>query len=224
MLKAKKRITKRQIKEDKFVTFYFKAADFLKQHANKVSIGLAVVAALIVLTTLVIRSKKTAELNASVKLAEANSRMMRGELQQTIDILLNMNENYSGTNSAARGVYWLAYVYFQKGEYDNAITHFKKYLDDEANDPILTSAAYSGLGACYEQLGKFADAAQFYHKGASQFKDQFSAPQQLMDAARCYLLVNRIADAQNCYETLIEKYPDAGLKNDAELLLAKIKG
>ncbi len=224
MLKARKHITKRQIKEDKFVTFYFKAVDFLKQNMNKITIGLAIVLAAIILTMLLFRSKKTAELNASVKLAEANSKMARGELQQTIDILLNMSESYSGTNSAARGVYLLAYSYFEKGEYENAITYFKKYLDDYANDPILTNAAYSGLGACFEQQGKFADAAQSYEKGATKFGDSYNAPQQLMDAARCYVSVNRIADAKNCYETVIKKYPEAKVKNDAELFLAKLKG
>ena len=224
MLKPRKHITKRQIKEDKFVTFYFKFVDYLKQNMNKVTIGLAVILAVIIFTMLVYRSKKTAELNASVKLAEANSKMVRGDLQQTIDILLNMTENYSGTNSASRGVYFLAYAYFQKGEYENAVTYFKKYLDDYANDPILTSAAYSGLGACYEQMGKYAEAAQFYEKGATKFMDHFNAPQQLMDAARCYFSVNRFADARNCYETVIKKYPESEFKNQAELFLARLKG
>ncbi len=224
MLKPRKHITKRQIKEDKLVTFYFKAVDFLKENMNKVTIGLAVILAVIIFATLVHRSKKAAELNASVKLAEANSKIVRGDLQQTIDILLSMSENYSGTNSASRGVYLLAYTYFQKGEYENAVTYFKKYLDDYANDPILTDAAYSGLGACYEQMGKFADAAQSYEKGATKFVDHFNAPQQLMDAARCYVSINRIADARNCYETVIEKYPESEFKKDAELFLARLKG
>jgi TolA-binding protein len=224
MLKARKRITKRQIKEDKFVTFYFKAVDFLKENMNKVTIGLVAVLAIIVLIMLFRQSKKSAELNASVQLAKANSEIAHGQYQQSIDILLNMVNNYSGTSSASRGVYMLAHTYYQSGEYENAITYFKKYLDDYGKDPILTSAAYSGLGACFEQQDKLSEAAQSYEKGATKFAENFNAPQQLMDAARCYALENRIADAKTCYEKVIEKYPKSDLKNDAELFLAKLKG
>jgi len=224
MLKARKRITKRQIKEDKFVTYYFKTVDFIKQHSSKVMIGSVAVFAIIILILLVTQSKRTAELNASEQLAKANSEITRGELQQAIDILLNMSDNYSGTNSASKGVYLLAYTYFQKGGYENAITYFRKYLDDYADDPILASAAYSGMGACFEQQGNFLEAAQTYEKGAKSFADQYNAPQQLMDAGRCYTLENRIANARNCYEMIVEKYPDSSFKNDAELFLAKIKG
>ena len=224
MLKARKRISKRQIKEDKFVTFYFKALDFYKAHSSKVTIGLIAISAIIILIFFLIQSKKTAELNASEQLARANTEIGRGELQQAVDILSNMSENYSGTRSASKGVYLLAYTYFQKGEYENAITSFEKYLDDYADDSILSSAAYSGLGACYEQLGKFLEAAQSYEKGATKFTDNYNAPQQLMDAGRCYKLENRVADARKCYQTVIDNYPESTFKSDAELYLATIKG
>jgi TolA-binding protein len=145
-------------------------------------------------------------------------------VQQTIDILLNMSENYSGTKSASKAIYLLAYTYFQKGEYENAMTYFNKYLNDYADDPILSSAAYSGLGACLEQQGKFLEAARWYENGATKFADHYNAPQQFMNAGRCYKLDNRTADARKCYETVIEKYPDSGFKGDAELFLAELKG
>ncbi len=224
MLKARKRITKRQIKEDKFVTMYFKTIDFIKQNSSKVTTGLVVVVVIIALIILFVRSKRTAELNASEQLAKANAEIARGELQQAIDILLNMCDNYSGTNSASKGVYLLAYTYFHKGEYENALMYFKKYLDDYADDPILTSGVYSGMGASLEQQSKYLEAAQSYEKGAKRFADQFNAPQQFMDAGRCYMLENRIVEARNCYETILEKYPESGFKNDAELYLAKLRG
>lgn len=224
MLKARKRITKRQIKEDKFVTSYFKAVDFIKQHANKFAIGIASFCAIIVLLMLFAQSKRSAELNASEQLARAQAELSRGQLQQAIDILLSMSDNYSGTKSASKGVYLLAYTYFQKGEYENASSYFEKYRDDYGDDPILTSAAYSGIGACYEQQGKFLEAAQSYEKGAKKLADHFNAAQQLMDAGRCYTLANRLAEARKCYETVIEKYPNVSFKSDAELYLAKIKG
>lgn len=224
MLKARKKVTKRQIKEDKLVTTYFKTIDFFNRNSKHVTIGLVAVIAVFVLVILFSRSKKTAELNASEQLTRANAEISQNNLNQATDILLNMVENYSGTRSAGNGVYLLAYTYFQKGDYEKARIHFEKYLDDYAKDPILSSAAYSGLGASLEQENKYLEAAQWYEKGAQKFADHFNAPQQLLDAGRCYSLASRMDKAKVCYETIIQKYSNSTLKSDAELYLAKLKG
>ncbi|MCU0643830.1 MAG: tetratricopeptide repeat protein [bacterium] len=224
MLKARKRITKRQIKEDKFVTTYFKTVDFINKNSRNVTIGFISILAIIVLFLFMARSKQTAELQASEQLAKANTEISQNNLTQAIDILLNMVDNYSGTKSAENGAFLLAYTYFQKGEYEKAQSNFEKYLDDYGDNKILTSSAYSGLAASLEQQGKFLDAAEWYEKGANKFSEHFNAPQQLLDAGRCYGLANRKDKAKVCYETLIEKYPKSNLKNDAELYLAKMSG
>lgn len=224
MLKARKRITKRQIKEDKFVTTYFKTIDFINKNSKNVTIGLVAIIAIIVLLVLMARSKQTAELNASEQLAKANAEISQNNLTQAVDILLNMVDNYSGTNSAENGVYLLAYTYFQKGDFEKAQSYFKKYVDKYRKNPILSSSAYSGLGASLEQQGKFLEAAEWYEKGAKKYPNHFNATQQFMDAARCFGLANQKDKAKACYETIIENYPKSNLKNDAELYLAKMSG
>jgi TolA-binding protein len=224
MLKPRKRITKRQIKEDKFVTAYFKTVDFINKNSKAVTIGFIALMAIIVLFMLMARSKQTAELKASEQLARANTEISQNNITQAIDILLNMVDNYSGTKSAEDGMYLLAYTYYQKGEYEKAQSNFEKYLDDYGDNELLTSSAYSGLAASLEQQGKFSEAAQWYEKGATKFPEHFNAPQQWMDAGRCYSLANRNDKAKVCYEALVDKYPTSALKNDAELYLAKIAG
>jgi TolA-binding protein len=224
MLKARKRITKRQIKEDKFVTTYFKTVDFINKNQKNVMIGFISILAIIVLFLFMARSRQSAELKASEQLAKANTEISQNNLTQAIDILLNMVDNYSGTKSAENGAFLLAYTYFQKAEYEKAQSNFEKYLDDYGANKILTSSAYSGLAASLEQQGKFLDAAEWYEKGANKFSEHFNAPQQLLDAGRCYGLANRNDKAKVCYEALLEKYPKSNLKNDAELYLAKMAG
>lgn len=224
MLKARKRITKRQIKQDKFVTTYFKTVDFINQNSKAVTIGFVALMAIIVLFMLMARSKQTAELKASEQLARANTEISQNNLTQAIDILLNMVDNYSGTNSAENGMYLLAYTYYQKGEYEKAQSYFEKYLDDYGDNELLASSGYSGLAASLEQQGKFSEAAQWYEKGANKFSEHFNAPQQWIDAGRCYSLANQKDKAKVCYKMLVEKYPESTLKNDAELYLAKMSG
>jgi TolA-binding protein len=157
-------------------------------------------------------------------LAKANVELSQNKIQEAIDILLNMVDSYSGTKSASTGIYLLAKAYYEKGDYDKSLVHFENYLDDYGDDDILASASYSGIGSCYEQLGKYLEAAQNYENGAKKFPTHFNAAQQLIDAGRCYSLQNQIAQAKACYKLIIEKYPDNNLKNDAELYLAKLSG
>lgn len=224
MLKARKRITKKQIKEDKLVTTYFKTIDFFNRNSRNVAIGFISILAIIALFLLMARSKQSAELKASEQLAKANTEIGQGNLTQAIDILLNMVDNYSGTSSAETGCYVLAHTYFQKGEYEKASTYFEKFIDDSRNNEILTSSAYSGLAASLEQQGKFVEAAGWYEKGANKFPNHFNAPQQWLDAGRCYSLANQNDKAKFCYKNLVEKYPKSNLKNDAELYLANLAG
>ena len=224
MLKPRKKITKRQIKEDPLVTTYFKSIDFVKEHSQKITAGLIVVLAIIVLIVLLMRSKRTAELNASEQLSKANLELSQNRSQEAIDILLNLIDNYSGTKSAATGVYLLAKAYYEKGEYDKSLLHFGKYLDDYGDDKILASAAFSGTASCYEQLGKYLDAAKNYEKGAKKYPDHFNAAQQLFDAGRCFILANQKIQAKQCYQLIVDKYSENSLKNDAELYLAKLSG
>ncbi|OQX87313.1 hypothetical protein B6D60_04155 [candidate division KSB1 bacterium 4484_87] len=222
MLKPHKKITKRQIKEDPLVTYYFKTLDFIREHQQKIYIGAIAVLALLFMVIMFSKSKRSAELNASEALTKANYELSQSRTQEAIDILLNMVDNYSGTKSAAKGVYLLGKAYFEKGDYEKAQMYFKRYIDDYSDDPILVNGAYSGLGASLEQQNKFLEAAEIYEKGAKKFEKNFLAPRLLMKAGRCYQRANKIAKAKACYQIVIEKYAESKFKNDAELYLAKL--
>ena len=116
MLKPRKKITKRQIKEDPLVTYYFKTLDFMKQHSQKITIGIIVVLVVIFIAILMAKSKQSAELDASEQLVKANIQLSNQQTQDAINILLSLVDNYSGTKNAAKGVYLLGKAYYQKGE------------------------------------------------------------------------------------------------------------
>ncbi|MDW7682102.1 MAG: tetratricopeptide repeat protein, partial [bacterium] len=67
------------------------------------------------------------------------------------------------------------------------------------------------------------EAAQAYQKGADKYPNDFNSDQLLMNAGRCYLKANQIAEARECYQTVVEKFEDSNYKLDAELYLAKLK-
>ncbi len=224
MLKPRKRLTKKQIKEDKLVTYYFKAIDFFNANSKIVFGAMVGVIAIVALLYLYNWSKKNAEMNASLELTKAREELKNSQPEKAIDILRSMVNNYSGTNSAGRGVYHLANIMYSQGNYDEAFHNYKEYISDYDGDPILASSSYSGMGACMEQQEEFLKAADYYKKGAQKYSKNYEAPQQLMAAARCYKLANNRAEAGKMYQNVIDKYPDSAQKKDAELYLSELQG
>ncbi|MBD3287470.1 tetratricopeptide repeat protein [candidate division KSB1 bacterium] len=224
MLKPRKRLTKKQIKEDKLVTYYFKAIDYINEN-SKIVFGIIIgIIAIVALLYMYSWSKENAEMSASLELTKAREELKNTQPERATDILRSMINNYSGTKSAGRGVYHLANIMYSQSNYDEAFNYYKKYIDDYNDDPILASSSYSGMGACMEQKEEFLKAAEYYKKGAQKFSKNFEAPRQLMAAARCYKLANNRAEAEKMYQKVIDKYPDSAQKRDAELFLSELQG
>jgi len=224
MLKPRKKITKKQIKEDKLVTYYFKAIDYINQNSKLVMGSILGITAVIVLVLLFTWSKRNAELNASLELTKARVELANADHQRAIDILKSMIKNYSGTQSAGRGVFYLAGIHYEQKKYDEAFQFYKQYVDDFNEDVILSSASYSGMGACLEQKREFLEAAKYYKKGAEKYPKEFEAPGLFFNAARCYKLANNKLEAQKLYQRVIDNYPNSDYKRFAELYLNELQG
>lgn len=221
MLKARKRLTKRQIKEDKFVIYYFKINEYVKQNFRLFSssgIGLVVA---VLLIFLYIKNQQEKDEKARVELAKARIEYVKNNYDTAISILQNLVDNYGGTKGAKVGTFYLANAYFNLKKFDDAEMLFREYLDDNG-DEILEASALSGIAACLEEKGNYLEAAKTYKEVALKFGDTFMAPQNLYDAARCFDFVDQKQDARYVLTILIEKYPNSGIKNDAEIFLAEL--
>jgi TolA-binding protein len=224
MLKPKKRLTKKQIKEDKFVTYYFKAQDYVQKNQKIVSSVIIGIIAVVAISILFVRSKRAAEANASIELARAESALQESNLNTAIDMLKSLADNYSGTKNAGRAVFQLANVYFERQDYEMARQYYEQYLDDYGSDEIMASSAYSGIGASLEQREEFLEAAYYYKKGAEKFPEHFEAARQLMNAARCFRLANNKVEAKELYQRIIDDYPESNVVRNAEMMLSELQG
>ena len=224
MLKPTKRLTKKQMKEDKLVTTYFKVIDYINQNSKIVSGVIIGIAAIILLTMLFIRSKRSAEINASVELTKARVELLNNNGETAADILQSLIQNYGGTRTAGRGVFYLANIYYEQEKYDESLQYYQKYLDDYDDDIIISSSSYSGMAACFEQKGEYLKAANFYKDGAEKYSEHFEASRQLMSAARCFRLANNKIEARKLYQLIIDKYPESKYKKNAELYLNELQG
>lgn len=223
MVRARKKITKQQLKEDKLVTYTFKTQQFFEENWKRLAtivVGVLVIAALAVIY---INSKKKAAYDASFELSVAEIKYMNGDYQSAIPELQRISDNYSGSSSAGVAVFYLANSYFFTNNYENAEVYYKKYINDYGDDPDLTCSSYSGLGAVFENRNNFQEAANNYMEAAEKFPENFQTPKCLLDAARCLKETSNTQKAVEILNRIINDYPNASIIRDANILLASLK-
>lgn len=223
MLKPQRKLTKRELKQDKFVTAWFKTTDYLNKHSREVLGGLAVVAGLIAVAIWYNYSVQQDEQKASVLLAHGKGAFEAQQYNAAVDSLVKLVNNHSGTPSAATGTIYLAHAFMQKKEYEFAEKYFQVYLDDYDNDPILSAAAAAGIAATHDERGNYAEAGKLYEKTAKDYKDSYRVPELLLHAARCYQLANRADDARRVLAQLVEDHPKSKFAEEAKLLQAELR-
>ncbi|WP_417887155.1 tetratricopeptide repeat protein [Zunongwangia sp.] len=70
----------------------------------------------------------------------------------------------NGTPEMENLNYNLGYAYFKKNEYKNAITYFKKFANNDANEPAKKYDAYLRLGDSYFATSSYWPAMEAYNK------------------------------------------------------------
>lgn len=226
MLKPQKRLTrteKKHMKEDKLVTFWFKALEWFGQNQTYVLGGLAALIVIVAGTLFFQNYKAGQENRAAVQFANAKRLYDGQNYNAAVDTLVRLTNDFSGTPSAGVGTVYLANAFMFKKDYPVAERYYRDYLEDYGDDPILSAAASAGIAATFDERGEYAKAAELYEQAAQKFSDSYRAPQFLMDAARCYRLAEKSEAALKALALLVEKYPKSKFVEEAKLMQAELK-
>ena len=221
MLKPHKRITKRHLKEDKFVTYYFKAVDYVETNSRQILIGVGTLLAISIAMFAYSRNQASKESAAVVELAKATQEYANANYEGATVVFKNLIDKYGNTKSGKMARFYLANAYFELKNYAEAEKNYGDFSDD-SDDDVLAASALSGVAACLEEQAKFDEAAQVYQKTAEKFPEAFIAAENLYHSARCYMLSGKRQEALATLNRLLERFPDSPVKADAELLLAEL--
>lgn len=226
MLKPQKRLTrveKQHMKEDKLVTYWFKAIEWIDQYQQYVLGGLAAIVIIIAGVFFYNNYKAGKEQHAAVQFANAKKLYDEQNYNAAVDTLVRLTNEYSSTASAGVGTIYLANAFMFKKDYPVAERYYREYLDDYGDDPILSVAAAAGVAGTFDERGDFAKAAELYEQAAKEYSESYRAPQFLMDAARCYRLAQKGDAALKALTELMEKYPKSKFVEEAKLMQAELK-
>ena len=229
-LKARKKITHKEIKKDKLVTGYFEARNWLDSDENKkkVYIGVGVLLALVVVGFLYFSNKKAKNEEAEVKLSAVISLYEQGKYPEAINgdpaaNITGLNQivnDYGSTESGETAKLYLGNCYFNVKDYDNALKQFDNYGGD--ND-IVKASCISGMGAVYEAKGELKKAGEYFEKAASVNKGVVINQENLFYAIRSYTNAGDKENAKRVFAKLKEQYPKSKYINESKRFEAEFK-
>lgn len=226
MLKPKKKISKREIKEDKLVTSYFEATTWYesnKKMINGVLTGIVVVAIVVVAYMNNVNSnnqKATAELGKIIQYYDKGQYdvAIAGNLQENVRGLQAIVDDYGSTKAGELASFYLANAYFARDDYQNALKYF---LEVDVSDDLISVSALSGAAACYEAQGDFEKAASMFEKAALRSAKDVNAPENLFLAGKNFLSAGNKEKATEMFKKLKKDHQTAAVARDIDRWIAE---
>ena len=221
-MSPKRRITKKQIKEDKLVTFSFRILELFQKYTNQILIGAGAVVVVTILIYFFLNSRATQAKEAGALLGQANLELRAGNTQSAISGLDMVIRRYAGTKSGKRAIFLLANAYFQSKEYQLAKDAFEKYLV-QGKDPFLRASACAGIAQCYLEMGEFSSAGENFLKATQVSSEDFLRREYLFNAAWSFSKTGQKQKAKELYQKLIDQFSQSPQAEQAKLNLAEIQ-
>jgi len=214
-VKPVKRVSKKEIKEDKLVTTYFQARSYWEENYKTILKAGGVVLALIILVAFWFSSKRNSEYTASYELGIAMLKSGQGNTAGVADELAEVADRYSGTVAGNDALLFKAQT-LRMADNKEAALAYDTYIKKGRKGPFLYPAALAGKAACLEDEGNYEEAAETYLKAAATNRNLFAVPSFYIDAARCYRLAGQNDLAKENAQYVLDNYPDTPFAQEAE--------
>lgn len=216
MLRPRRRLTKKEIKEDRFVTWTFKVTTFVQKNM-RLLIGALVVILVVVFGSLgTVKYLNARKARAMDALAEARILRISDKPEEAMDQCRLVLEEFGGTESAGKALVMLGQLHTEAGAYEEARGSFRTYLEKYSDDDATIHTSVEGIAASLEEEGKYEEAAAERTAFVEKHPDSLFAPRALFEAARCAELAGQPDRARRVLQQLLDTYPEVQIARKAK--------
>jgi TolA-binding protein len=227
MLRPKKKLSKREIKEDALITSYVKATTFYEEHKKNISIGITVLVVAVFVVVVYMKNRADNNEKALTQLGTIFQMYDAGQYQAAIDGVPEKNipglksivENYGNSRAGDLARFYLANAYFNAGHFDEALTNFE---DCSPPGELLEVSRLAGIAACYEAKGDHRKAAEAFEKAATKHGKDVNAAENLNNAARNYGQAGEKEKAIELYKRIKKNYPTTTFAREADRFITQL--
>jgi tetratricopeptide (TPR) repeat protein len=228
VLEARKKISKKQMKEDKLVTSYYKAQTFILENQARILIGAGIIAVIVVAVILFANKRASNNQSAATMLAKVMPLYDEGNYKEAITGVTAANipglkkivDEYGSTEQGETAKMYLANAYSMTGNNDAA---YEMYNDYSGSNPLFKTSALSGKAGILETKKEYEKAADLYQDASKISKSNPSNAEMLLKAGIDYLKAGKKDDAKNMFETLKKDYANFASMLEVDRYLAQIE-
>jgi len=187
MLRAKKRIEKKELKEDPF----FEKIDLIfriyKKNQQTIIISLLSIILVVVIGWYYSNSQNKKNEEAAGVFGIAQFYLSSQQYEDAIKGFEEVNELFPKTKYGKLTSYYLGYISYRQKEFDKAIEYFEEYLDNDCNNAVVNGATYTALAKIYEDEKKFVEAGNNYKKAFEITPLGFKKGQYIIKSIDCFI-------------------------------------
>jgi outer membrane protein assembly factor BamD (BamD/ComL family) len=219
MLKPKKRVTKQDLKEDKFVKTTLQVKTYIDENYRQVvTVVLAIFAVIVILIVYgQLKSQTSAEAQAELGIAQIE--YTNNNLDNASERLVRLIEDYGSTDEAMQGMLILANIYFQQNDYEQAEIYFREFVDSYSGSEVLLSSGYAGLAACMEIKNDFASASEYYETAADASDNYIEKDDFLYLSGICAVKAGNKDKAIEIFQRIVDDSEASQKVREAEVQL-----
>jgi len=207
-LRFKHRVSKEDLKEDRFQEFVERVAAWYYQDPKKFWVGAAAAVVVIVGVILLLQGRpKTANVEAELRLTDALVSFAQGDMERAEQGFTELASGFGRDYAGIKAQYYLGNIYYlsQPPRYEEAKKAFAKFLAKSKDDPVLSPAAQIGIGNVEEQLGNGLRAAAAYEAAYRKWPKSALALDAMMAAGRAYRNAGALDKAEKIYQELLDR-------------------
>ena len=217
---SKVKLSKREIKEDKFTSFILTAKDQFVESWQYLVIGTVVVILIIAGIVFFISNRSTQQDEAGVKFSKALNDYHSNNTQVALLSLGQIVNDYSG-EAAEQATFMLGKINLETMNFVESRKYFDQYLSKYSGDKLKRSAAIAGLAGCLEGEAKYSEAAAKYLDAVAEYPGGPQEEEFQLAAFRSFLEANEIDKATARLDELKKAFKGSGKVYRAEMMLAE---
>ncbi|MDR3668523.1 MAG: hypothetical protein P4L35_16905 [Ignavibacteriaceae bacterium] len=212
MLTKRKKLSKKQIKEDKLVTTYYKTIAFFEENKNRLATYVAILAVVILAIVLFMNNRKKNNEIAGTELSRVMSIYDSGNYLEAIEGragtkligLKKIVDSYGSTDNGEIAKIYIANSYNFLGKLDEA---YKYYQDYSGSNKIFKATALAGQAGYLSSKKNYEKAADLYKKAAFVSDADVLNPEYLLQSGLNYMTAGKNEDAKELFDKIKKDYP-----------------
>ena len=209
------KLTKRQIKEDKFTTFMLNAKSQFMESWQFYIIGVVAVIVIGAGAFYYADYKETRSQDAAARFAQAMASYRNQQNQIAIVALNEIVEDYGGEDVAEQATFLLGKLNYEVRNYPEAMRFFEMYLSKYQSNKLDRAASLAGLAVCNENQSELETAMEKYLAAYNEYPDGPLAGDYELSVLRLALKTGDMASARERLESIQGNYQGSELAKAA---------